>query len=775
MRDESKIGVDFVKSVVKGCALTNLEAEASRGCISTIFQEPVRLEPRYEKFNSGQIYTEEKGKKATSLKRIPRSYIARILFSVQDELDWPAIESAVIGFSGFNTRFSFEIIGNRKELAFYLVFAKTFFIETAQAILRKVHPDIDLIRARDPVRGINRYPVDGFTVAEFFYEPPYFHKHFDFAGKTHSTLNGLVRLFSFIPENHKGAYQFLFQKAEYPWDRNIKASLEAETLLKGNNEYGKTASRELKDFTGKPLFVARPRLLVTTSSREITNALHASIGDFQTEGQRLFYRNRSDLLKVIKPSQLVSMFKNRVSHIPGMIMNSVELSAFMNFPDKSILSIPVGLKCYDGFKVPEKLLQDGIPIGKSSAGVVAHIPWSSKNFSGYKIGKSTMGKTTSDEIDILFLVRQGYGVAVFDPHNNLIPALMSTRVLENHSDKVIYFDPGDREYTPDYNPFDIDDMSLIGKLTADYVDSTKSLFSDSFGYRMGHILTMSYYALFLLGENLATLPVLLSRTPQGVEMRRRVIEKADNPEVRRFFDQELSHYPQEAVLPVINKITTLLMDNKIHRILSRKKTKIDIPSIVRDGKVFLASLPAGIIGAEISSALGAMLISQFQKAIFARAEIPEQERKPFFIFVDEAYRFNCAAIYESLINEARKFGGFINIAHQTLGQLSQDTQKTFLSIQNMMVFGINIDDARVFSRVFDNRVKPEDLASLRVGEVYARIDNETVKLRTFPPETIRRSETTHGKIVRKSRRLYYTKTCEINKEPGRKPRIYDSF
>ena len=775
MRDESKIGVDFVNSIVKGSALTNLEAEASRGCISTIFQEPVRLEPRFEKFNSGQIYTEKKGKSAIFLKRTPRSYITKILFPVQDELDWPIIESAIIGFSGFNTRFSFEIVGNRAEVAFYLVFQKTYFIETAQSILRKINPDIDLIRARDPVRGINRYPVDGFTVAEFCYEPPYFHKHFDYAGKSLSTLNSLVRLFSLIPEEQKGVYQVLFQKTNYPWERNIKNALEAETLLKGNNEYGKTASRELKDFTGKPLFVVRPRLLVTTSSREITNALHAVVGEFQTEGQRLFYKSKQDLLKIIKPSQLVSMFKNRVSHIPGMIMNSVELSAFMNFPDKSVLMIPVNLKCYDGFKVSERLLEDGIPIGKSNAGVVARIPWASKNFTGYKIGKSTMGKTTSDVSEILFLVRNGFGVAVFDPHNNLIPALTSTKILENHSDKVVYFDPGDKEYTPDYNPFDIKDHSQIGKLTADYVDSTKSLFSDSFGYRMAHILTMSYYALFLLGDNLASLPVLLSKSQQGVALRNKVIAKVDNPEVKRFFEHELSYYPQEATMPVINKITTLLMDNKIHRILSRRKSKIDVPSIVNEGKVFLASLPGGIIGAEISSALGAMLIAQFQKACFARADIPESERRPFFIYVDEAYRFNCANIYESLINEGRKFGGFLNIAHQSLGQLSKDTQKTFLSIQNIMVFGINIDDARIFSRVFDNRVKPEDLASLSVGEVIARINNETVKLRTFPPATIRRSDTAERKIIRKSRRLYYTKTADLDKQPKRKPRVYDSF
>lgn len=192
--------------------------------------------------------------------------------------------------------------------------------------------------------------------------------------------------------------------------------------------------------------------------------------------------------------------------------------------------------------------------------------------------------------------------------------------------------------------------------------------------------------------------------------------------------------------------------------------------------MLLVSLPIGLLGAEISAQLGGMLLAQLQKAAFHRTSIREKERVPFFIFVDECYRFNAFNIYEGIINECRKFGVFINLAHQDTGQLPESTLKSFLSINNIFVFGINIEDAKRVSRAFDNRVKPEEFTSLRVGEFMARIGNDVVKVKSFPPEDEKDSDEARRLIIENSRRLYYTKASEIKAQKAkRKNRFYDSF
>ena len=166
------------------------------------------------------------------------------------------------------------------------------------------------------------------------------------------------------------------------------------------------------------------------------------------------------------------------------------------------------------------------------------------------------------------------------------------------------------------------------------------------------------------------------------------------------------------------------------------------------------------------------MLAQLQKAAFHRKE----GAKPFYIFADECYRFEGAlGIYESFLNETRKLGVFLNLCHQSTGQVSDEVLKSFLSASNIFTFGINIEDAKRLSRALDNRVRPEELVGLGVGEVVARIDNAIVKFKTFPPSGLKVSDEVRELVITRSREKYYTKLSEIKEEPQKRQRTYDSF
>jgi hypothetical protein len=777
MRDKSCI--NFIDKLLTGNIVNNLEMASIIGCLPTIFDHPVRLEPKYQEFKAMQTYRSSRGMRfALKSRKRTEWHTSQIVFPLRDEIPWIQVDHAIASFSGFTEPFSFEIVGNKKGISYYLAFPKANLLFPAKAILQKAEPDIELIKTKDnPLECLAKGPYKDLIIHELYVTPPYYQQLFDYKSNSSSSLNSLLKIFSIIPEDQIGVYQVLFHPVKKSWDKHIKSALEAESVIKSKNNSYKTTSKELKDFLRKPLFAVRPRFACITDSKMITDSLNAIIGELQADGKKVLYHLKKDFEKVISKQEIVEMFSKRTSYMTGMILNSTELAGLVHFPDSSITQFSIPVRCFDGFRVPSRLINSGTPIGTDTLeSFNICIPQSSKNFNAYRLGKSTTGKTTSMVHQIIYHIENGHGVAVFDPHDNLIPQIMTSERLKPSYEKICYFNPCDKDYVLDYNPFHIDDMEDIGRLTADYVDSSKSLFSSAWGYRMAQIMTMGYYALFILNENLSSLPVLFSRSRRGNELRKRVIHKVTNPEVKRFFESDVLNYPQEAFLPVINKITTLLMDNRINRILSRKKNKIHLNEFINEGKALLVSLPIGLLGAEISSQLGAMLLAQLQKAAFHRTSIPEKDRKPFYIFVDECYRFSAFGIYEGIINECRKFGMFINLAHQDTGQISEDTLKTFLSINNILAFGINIEDAKRLVKAFDNKIKPEQFTNLEVGQVIARIGNDIVKIRSYPPDSLNAHEDVGESIIENSRKQYYTKIGEIkDRDEVKTKRIYDSF
>jgi len=262
MNDNLRLGLDFIGNVVAGTVKYNLDAEAVRGCLPELFPMPVRLEPAHYPFNASQSFADSDKDLAVPIEKIPKIYFSQILFPL-NEVDWIKLENAIVGFSGFNEIFSFEIVGNNKGVSVYLGFQKKGLLAPVQSILRKINSDIDLIACKDPLAGFEAAKL---SVFELCMEAPYYHQLFNYKNRASSPLNSLMHVFSAISEDALGVYQVLFCHTKEPWERNIKNALEAESLIKSANSFGKTTSRELKDYTGKPLFAVRPRFFCTSAN-----------------------------------------------------------------------------------------------------------------------------------------------------------------------------------------------------------------------------------------------------------------------------------------------------------------------------------------------------------------------------------------------------------------------------------------------------------------------------------------------------------------------------
>src|SRR5450756_1136897 len=255
----------------------------------------------------------------------------------------------------------------------------------------------------------------------------------------------------------------------------------------------------------------------------------------------------------------------------------------------------------------------------------------------YVIGKSGTGKTTLLRNLIMQDIEAGHGVGVVDPHGDLINDILE-HIPRRRIEDVVLFNPADAEFPVGFNPLGAaSDRHLAA---SGIVGAFKSIWGEFFGPRMEYILYAAVAAL-LECENVSLLG--LPRMLTDKRYRSWVMRQVKDPVVRSFWENEFENYSekfaQEAIAPIQNKVGQLLMSPLLRNILGQVKSRIDARYVMDNGKIFLADLSKGKLGADKSNLIGALLVTEFQLAAMSRADVPERERRDFFLHVDEFQSF----------------------------------------------------------------------------------------------------------------------------------------
>lgn len=137
----------FLKELLGGAVLHNLEVEALRGCQSFVHPHPVRLEPGYQEFRASQTYADARSVKLSEpLTRKHRFCAYHLLFPLPESVPWELVGQAVACLSGFPEPFSFEIVGNASGISYYLALARPGLATPVTSVLQKFEPDVEVFR-----------------------------------------------------------------------------------------------------------------------------------------------------------------------------------------------------------------------------------------------------------------------------------------------------------------------------------------------------------------------------------------------------------------------------------------------------------------------------------------------------------------------------------------------------------------------------------------------------------------------------------------------------
>jgi hypothetical protein len=338
----------------------------------------------------------------------------------------------------------------------------------------------------------------------------------------------------------------------------------------------------------------------------------------------------------------------------------------------------------------------------------------------YIIGASGTGKSTL----MLSMIRQdleaGRGVAVLDPHGDLVDDVLA-RIPDHRLSDVVLIDPADEEYPVGFNILSAHSETERILLSSDLVGVFKRL-STSWGDQMTSVLGNAILA--FLESNLGGTLLDLRRFLVDAGFRKRFLATVRDPEIVYFWEKEFTLLRGTPQAPLLTRLDTFLRPKLIRYMVAQKEDRLDLRAMMDDNKILLAKLSQGAIGEENSHLLGSLLVARINQAAMSRQERPKQSRTPFFLYLDEFHNFVTPSI-ASILSGARKYGLGLVLAHQDMRQIrsrSEDVASAALgNAYTRVVFRVGEHDARSLADGF-SFFEARDLQNLGVGDAVARIE-----------------------------------------------------
>jgi hypothetical protein len=260
----------------------------------------------------------------------------------------------------------------------------------------------------------------------------------------------------------------------------------------------------------------------------------------------------------------------------------------------------------------------------------------------------------------------------------------------------------------------------------------------AWGVRMEHILRNILMA--LLEQPSSTMHDIV-RVITDQRFRTQLAKSVRNESVRRFFEKEYGAfsfgYRSDGTAPIQNKVGAFLTDPRLSRIVTAPKQEVRIRQIMDNGKVLLVNLAKGHIGEDSSSLLGGLLVTTIGLAAFSRADISPEQRRDFFVYVDEFQSFTTLSV-ANMLSELRKYRVGFSIAHQYLHQLEPDIQHAVLGNAGTIIsFRIGAEDSPYMIREFAGYLEEIDLLQLPNHRIYLKLMIEGSPSKPFSAVTLR--------------------------------------
>ena len=573
-------------------------------------------------------------------------------------------------------------------------------------------------------------------------------------------------------------YYFLIKIITFPFALLLKLfklifwrKKEEEQVEEKENEAKKLIEEKLKKqayFVSINIIHAwEDKIESTWAIKEIFSTLtvfdHFKVNSFQL-------KNISNDPKVIKEAKNREISWNDV-------LTTDELCGLVHLPTSYVKTPQINWVSARAFEPPSNLpivdpdLTDNIKVENELTPIwITNFRWTNISFGIgpsdrrrhiYVLWKTWMWKSTLLENMIIDDIRKGRGVAVIDPHGDLAEWVIWF-IPKNRTNQTIIFDPSDKNWPIAFNMLDEVSPEHRPLVASGLIGIFKKIFWDSWWPRLEHILRNIILALLESpNSNLISVPLMLTSDV----FRQKVVAKVKDPIVKKFWVWEFEKMPPnqkvEASGPILNKVWQFLSSTILRNVLWQSKNTFSIRRAMDNQRIVIVNLSKWKIWEDASSLLWAMMVTKFQIDAMSRADIPESERKDFYLYVDEFQNF-AKDSFATILSEARKYKLYLVMANQYIDQMQESVKwAVFWNVGSIISFQVWFHDASILKEALTWEINEEDLMNLKKYNIYIKqlidwMPSPVFSAGTFSPNKKEEEEfmNRYQKILKVSREKY---------------------
>lgn len=658
---------------------------------------------------------------------------------------------------GFKTKLygqrhiSFEIVASDGLVRYYAV-VPAVLTETIKQAISAAYPAARLEEVEMENIFSQQGKMQGVIGGEFELKKDYFYPIATYQESRRDAARALLDALSGVERGDGAAIQIMFRPAPENWF--LKSNEKVESIRKGKGKKSNNAAvaldimealwkpptyglknsntdlpqltaleneeiQAIEDKTKYPGYEVLTRVVASSSTASKSQAILQSIVSafslFDSPRYNGFKFNMTNNIEELVTSYIFRFFPQSINN---NILNSVELSTIFHLPNQN--SIPTGkierqrIRQVDG---PTEPMKEGLLIGVNEfRGVEKQIRLgiNDRRRHTYIIGQTGMGKSKLLENLAYQDIMDGKGFCFIDPHGDSAEELLGM-IPRSRMDDVIYFNPSDTENPLGFNIFEIESPEDMDFVISETNSMLKSLYDPGntgvVGPRMENIVRNA--ALLLMSDPEGGTFMDIPKVLVDPEFAKQKIKYLRNQRAIDFWTKEWpasqrSNDAGELVSWVVSKWAPF-ESGLINNIIGQKKSAFNIREVMDSNKILLVNLSKGKLGEAAAKLLGMVFVMKFQAAAMSRADIPEDERKDFCLFVDEFQNFATDS-FESILSEARKYRLNLILANQFTTQLKDSIKDAiFGNVPNKIVGRVGIDDAEVLQKAFTPTFTAEDL------------------------------------------------------------------
>ncbi|MDO8429282.1 MAG: type IV secretion system DNA-binding domain-containing protein [Candidatus Daviesbacteria bacterium] len=622
---------------------------------------------------------------------------------------------------------SFEIVALHESIRFFISVHKSLR-DLIEKQIHGAYPDAQIKEIPEynifSEKGQTAYAMYGLKHSDYFPVKTYKELPTD-------PLSAVTSALSKMGEGEGAAIQLVLSPADGSWKDNGKKWLKKEKDP-GKPEHPKPPpdAKQLEAVEGKitkPGFNVAIRVVTSSTSKDNAKA-HLSNIKAAFEQFAGPYNSFSGM-KVTSEKGFMMDFIYR--YLPMFsktpVLTPDEIGSIFHFPNKTIPTPHIAWLPARSAPASEKIPTSGLYLGKSvfrGTDRPVFITEEDRRRHMYIIGRTGTGKTTLLKSLMLQDIMAGKGVAFIDPHGDAAEEMLSL-IPPHRAQDVIYFNPGDVERPFGMNMLDARTEDEKHFITAEILGLMYKLYDPHktgiIGPRFEHGVRNAMLTVMAVPGNTF---IEVMRVMQDPEYVKELLPHVTDPIVRRYWTDQIAHtadfHKSEVLDYTVSKFGRFVTNRMLRNVIGQTQSSFNLRQIMDQGKILIVNLSKGKMGEENSNFLGLILVPKILAAAMSRADVPEDQRRDFYLYVDEFQNF-ATDTFTTILSEARKYRLNLTVANQFIGQMPEEIKNAiFGNVGTLMAYRVGVTDANFLQHEFAPVFTEQDLVNIEAWHVYTK-------------------------------------------------------